>query len=824
MTGDEYWLPLQFAPNNYFATNDYIIINSAVETTPRHPEIVQIVELTRTTVFPYVLKVKRQPFGTFTAALDNHKDNTPIYKVNVQFDATWITDDLDDDSSATDNIDLAEFGGGLNTGDYIIVDRDPATPSVGEVIGVQTLLSLIEQKFRVSNCDTPDVDMFVVNSVTGDTYIGGDTIMNGGLRLDGGCDIRPKGSRFENGIVITGDIAPDSATSGTTTKITGISDTSNLRIGDVVHLNTYSDSQSIIVYTDTRISEVDNDSIKLSRFINLPAAVNDVQFRISSNETFVINDGHGGNTLEFDTCIGSLELNNQNRRIEVKRVLPSTETVANTVDRYETLTDDIRVYSYWLDPKTINPSNSTTDAGPNTTLTALPVAGTGSMAGEVHLIVESLGREDGKFATDDLIIVGVTADIVGQGLTGQKFEIMKVVAVEDTTKKIRAKPAQEGTTARPLTDYPAVTSSVMRILKHPETSGITDIANRTRVLSGVNTEYVSLIIDRGYIVQQKQDYTGFLRFVDTRNITGKLDDQWFFVVDSLFGNAHQLNMNEFTHGGTLGGSGDLTIGRNFEMIGGGLTIYDSVRNTKLLSFTNDDGHADHLGLLYLNGDLTARGNMSWYSAGDPESIGAYGVLPTLSVNSLGEVVAGTSVTIRGEGSTAPTAVPQLSLTNLGVNGVYTYDINKDASINAYGIDNFITRTGGTHTRYIATGAEESATYLIPNITYMVNVETSDEFVVYLPANPITGDTVNIIDVGGNLTYNTSLIVRAQGIGTRVQGDSTGTILGGLTVQYPSGELVVQTPNAAFTLIYLGGVDSNGGVVGGSASGWWLKEV
>ena len=69
-----------------------------------------------------------------------------------------------------------------------------------------------------------------------------------------------------------------------------------------------------------------------------------------------------------------------------------------------------------------------------------------------------------------------------------------------------------------------------------------------------------------------------------------------------------------------------------------------------------------------------------------------------------------------------------------------------------------------------------------------------------------------------------MVVRAQGVGTRVQGDGLGTTLGGLTVQYPSGELVVQTPNAAFTLVYLGGVDSNGSVVGGNASGWWLKEV
>ena len=95
---------------------------------------------------------------------------------------------------------------------------------------------------------------------------------------------------------------------------------------------------------------------------------------------------------------------------------------------------------------------------------------------------------------------------------------------------------------------------------------------------------------------------------------------------------------------------------------------------------------------------------------------------------------------------------------------------------------------------------------------------------YLPENPITGDTVNIVEVGGNLTYNTSLIVRAQGTGTKVQGDSSGTTLGGLATAYTAGELVVQTPNAAFTLIYLGGVDSNGSPVGGSYSGWWLKEV
>ena len=48
-------------------------------------------------------------------------------------------------------------------------------------------------------------------------------------------------------------------------------------------------------------------------------------------------------------------------------------------------------------------------------------------------------------------------------------------------------------------------------------------------------------------------------------------------------------------------------------------------------------------------------------------------------------------------------------------------------------------------------------------------------------------------------------------------------LGGST-PYNSGELVVQTPNAAFTLIYLGSTDSQGTIVSSSVTGWWLKEV
>ena len=69
-----------------------------------------------------------------------------------------------------------------------------------------------------------------------------------------------------------------------------------------------------------------------------------------------------------------------------------------------------------------------------------------------------------------------------------------------------------------------------------------------------------------------------------------------------------------------------------------------------------------------------------------------------------------------------------------------------------------------------------------------------------------------------------LILRASG--DSIQGDNTGTTIGMPgTTPYSGGELVVQTPNAAFTLIYLGASDSNGNTVSPqSVQGWWLKEV
>ena len=96
----------------------------------------------------------------------------------------------------------------------------------------------------------------------------------------------------------------------------------------------------------------------------------------------------------------------------------------------------------------------------------------------------------------------------------------------------------------------------------------------------------------------------------------------------------------------------------------------------------------------------------------------------------------------------------------------------------------------------------------------------------LSVAPVTGDVVRIVEVGGNLNYNTTLVLRTpESSGTPIQGDGTGTLFGDRITPYPSGELVVQTANAAFALIYLGPTDSNNQVgIPTSVLGWWLMEV
>ena len=306
ITGDEFYLPLKFQPviangDPYFGTSDYIIVDSAVVGTGSsatgHPELLQIVELTRINEAPYYIKVKRRPFGAFGGVLSNHVDTTPIYKVNVQFDATWTEQALDNDSSATDPVYLSEFGGNLTNNDYIIVDRNDS-PKVPEYIKVITSLAQQTQKFRISNCADPDEDVFIVNSVTGEVQIGNPNIpgsvvtINSSLDIDGGCGTL-------SSILFTGD-----ATAGTNV-ITNVSVTSSgktladIKRGDKIVVVT--DASSLVMNQDTAVDFVFGGAIYLDQNIIGSSTVTALAFKADRNEKFTINDGNNNPT--FDVCL-----------------------------------------------------------------------------------------------------------------------------------------------------------------------------------------------------------------------------------------------------------------------------------------------------------------------------------------------------------------------------------------------------------------------------------------------------------------------------------------------------------------------------------------
>jgi len=107
----------------------------------------------------------------------------------------------------------------------------------------------------------------------------------------------------------------------------------------------------------------------------------------------------------------------------------------------------------------------------------------------------------------------------------------------------------------------------------------------------------------------------------------------------------------------------------------------------------------------------------------------------------------------------------------------------------------------------------------------------------LPSTGVqTGDMIRFIDISGNLSYKASLILRALKNGseaTKIQGDNVGTKANvgssaPLAVAWDSGELIVQTRNASFGVVYVGASDAvgdpNASEIPTDLRGWWLVEL
>ena len=365
---------------------------------------------------------------------------------------------------------------------------------------------------------------------------------------------------------------------------------------------------------------------------------------------------------------------------------------------------------------------------------------------------------------------------------------------------------------------------VRRVIRHDRQSLVTDAQIRQRLVAGVSNDYLSVILERGYISQQKLDYKQWLRF---RNTSTNVEI-YGVVQGRLYGKTHMSVMDEQQGDGAKSyREGSLEVTDNLTLSGGNFVIYDSVKQTKLFHFVNDDGHADHQGLLYWDAGVLARGDFFLYPSTCPENVLlTLSCTPSFSVDNLGNVTAQNSLTITGTASASPTESDVLSVQNLGINGGSEYTIKQDRSIDAFGLTNFTTSSGARHSRYLSAASPEADLTLIANIIYMVNVQNTQTLILTLPSAPQTGDVIRMIDVGGNLKYDTTLVLRTpETSGTPIQGDATGTLFGDRLTPYPSGELVVQTPNAAFALVYLGSTDSNNQIgIPTSVQGWWLMEV
>ena len=177
----------------------------------------------------------------------------------------------------------------------------------------------------------------------------------------------------------------------------------------------------------------------------------------------------------------------------------------------------------------------------------------------------------------------------------------------------------------------------------------------------------------------------------------------------------------------------------------------------------------------------------------------------------------------------------------GTEGPKDFKIYQNNAIDSFGIEKYWTGNGGRRHTYLdfdpTTGiGQQQDNPLEVNNNYLVNTSSGSNMVLYLPNDAQTGDMIRFTELSGNLTYNTSLIIRALKDGavqTAIQGDTTGSRVGAgagqtLATAWDSGELVVQSRNAAFGLVYAGPVDiegsSNARTIPPSLRGWWLMEL
>ena len=370
-------------------------------------------------------------------------------------------------------------------------------------------------------------------------------------------------------------------------------------------------------------------------------------------------------------------------------------------------------------------------------------------------------------------------------------------------------------------------------------SGLGATAGNARI--GV-AEFGGSISTRDFIRLSATEFVSVVELISTAPQSLSVNDGGFpaaetFKVESTTGNTYIFGsifagagFNKLTMDGNTGNTniaGTLTTENTLTINGSTIEEREWFRITN--GGTENNPVRTTLEVDTANGNLTINGgNMNFYgtdgttprltfnnSSGDFTVYGSFSALGTGTSTFGGDVDLAGDLYVRGG---------DLTVYN-STSGDELFGVDNDGSVKIAGIPNYFSASGAPKWKYKA----DAVITGVANYNYFINC-TNSSTLFLLPAAQ-HGDTIRIIDISGSLTYNKSLIVRALA-NVKVMGDTSNTgstLLAGIApgsyAGWSGGELVVQTPNAGFSLVYAGPTDPDGDEgTNGSLVGWYLMDV
>ena len=418
--------------------------------------------------------------------------------------------------------------------------------------------------------------------------------------------------------------------------------------------------------------------------------------------------------------------------------------------------------------------------------------------------------------------------------------------------------AQETTTAQSFT----VGAVVVKIQKDRRSTTLLEAlpaTGRTQAPTpNTNPDRIVLKLKNGNLVSQKLDYEQFIRigneFFFPDSIDGTVDPNFGVKMPKSIRDTNDTAQPEAGIRRYFGG-GKLTVNDDININAGNFRMYGTDSKTLILGIANDDGHPGDGAILdpvtgragmYLNGRADIYGKLRVYKQTCQENGTCSNDLMFDVDNNDGSVRLGESLYVKGQIlENASNTSEVLHIDNLGDAGntgagEKDFIMYQDGSVDAFGIRRYFNSNGGRRWTYLAASTtgfgQVVSNPLTPNGNYLCNPSSSGNMVVYLPSDAKTGDMIRFIDISSNLSYAASLIIRALPIGTTavpIQGDSTGTkaqagSAGPSAIAWSSGEMIVQTRNASFGLVYVGASDAEGdpdaSEIPTDLRGWWLVEL